>query len=107
MTPTPGLILSGRSIIINGSSSDDKERLAFLTSLADKVDQPETQDAHVYALADVANVKLRLQDLDGAEKDLASCQRVLDSFDSVESVVHASFYKVNADYYHVRAADYG
>lgn len=81
---------------------DDKERLAFLTSLAGKVDQPESQDAYVYALADVANVKLRLQDLDGAQKDLASCQRVLDSFDAVETVVHASFYKVNADYYHVR-----
>ncbi|KAJ5190342.1 uncharacterized protein N7498_009327 [Penicillium cinerascens] len=79
---------------------DDKERLAFLTSLADKVDKPESQEAYIYALADVANVKLRLQDLDGAQKDLASCQRVLDSFDSVETVVHASFYKVNADYYH-------
>lgn len=82
--------------------TDDKERLAFLTSLADKVNQEESQDAYVYALADVANVKLRLPDLDGAQKDLASCQKVLDSFDSVETVVHASFYKVNADYYHVR-----
>lgn len=81
---------------------DDKERLSFLTSLADKVDKPESQDAYVYALADVANAKLRLPDLDGAQKDLATCQKVLDSFDSVETVVHASFYKVNADYYHVR-----
>jgi 26S proteasome regulatory subunit N9 len=81
---------------------DDKEALAFLTSLADKVDKPESQDAYVYALAAVANVKLRLQDLDGAQKDLESCQRVLDSFDSVETVVHASFYKVNADYYHAK-----
>ncbi|KAJ5564475.1 26S proteasome regulatory subunit rpn9 [Penicillium tannophilum] len=80
--------------------ADDKERLSFLTSLADKVDKPESQDAYVYALADVANAKLRLPDLDGAQKDLASCQKVLDSFDSVETVVHASFYKVNADYYH-------
>lgn len=88
--------------LANTSAADDKERLAFLTSLADKVDKPESQDAYIYALADVANVKLRLQDLDGAQKDLASCQRVLDSFDSVETVVHASFYKVNADYYHVR-----
>lgn len=76
--------------------------MAFLTSLADRVDKPDSQDAYVYALADVASVKLRLQDLDGAQKDLASCQRVLDSFDSVETVVHASFYKVNADYHHVR-----
>lgn len=86
-------------------TSDDKERLAFLTSLADKVDKPDSQDAYIYALADVANVKLRLKDLDGAQKDLASCQRVLDSFDSVETVVHASFYKVNADYYHVRSPE--
>ncbi|KAJ6170975.1 26S proteasome regulatory subunit rpn9 [Penicillium chermesinum] len=82
--------------------ADDKERLAFLTSLAAKVDKPDSQDAYVYALADVANVKLRLPDFDGAQKDLASCQRVLDSFDSVETVVHASFYKVNADYYHAQ-----
>ena len=81
---------------------DDNERLAFLTALSNKVNKPESQDAYVYALADVANVKLRVPDLEGAQKDLAACQKVLDSFDSVETVVHASFYKVNADYYHVR-----
>lgn len=80
---------------------DDRERLSFLTSLADKVNTPDSQDAYVYALADVADVKQRLQDLDGAKKDLDMCQRVLDAFDSVETVVHASFYKVNADYFHV------
>ncbi|PYH46860.1 proteasome regulatory particle lid subunit RPN9 [Aspergillus saccharolyticus JOP 1030-1] len=82
--------------------ADDKERLAFLTSLADKVNKPDSQDAYIYALADVANVKQRLQDLDGAQKDLEACQKVLDTFDSVETVVHASFYKVNADYYHAK-----
>lgn len=81
--------------------TDDQERLSFLTSLADKVNKPDTQEAYVYALAEVANVKQRLQDLDGAQKDLEVCQKVLDSFDSVDTVVHASFYKVNADYYHV------
>ncbi|RAH46108.1 proteasome regulatory particle lid subunit RPN9 [Aspergillus brunneoviolaceus CBS 621.78] len=82
--------------------ADDKERLSFLTSLADKVNKPDSQDAYIYALADVANVKQRLQDLDGAQKDLEVCQKVLDTFDSVETVVHASFYKVNADYYHAK-----
>ena len=80
---------------------DDQERLSFLTSLADKVNKPDSQDAYIYALAEVANVKQRLQNLDGAQKDLETCQKVLDSFDAVENVVHASFYKVNADYYHV------
>ncbi|OQD74516.1 hypothetical protein PENDEC_c010G00766 [Penicillium decumbens] len=89
-------------LMASSECGDDKERLAFLTSLADKVNKPDSQEAYVYALADVANVKLRLQDLEGAQKDLATCQRVLDSFDSVETVVHASFYKVNADYYHAK-----
>ncbi|GAB1216717.1 hypothetical protein ATERTT37_005935 [Aspergillus terreus] len=82
--------------------ADDQERLAFLTSLADKVNKPDTQDAYIYALADVANVKQRLNNLDGAQKDLETCQKVLDTFDSVETVVHASFYKVNAEYYHAK-----
>lgn len=55
----------------------------------------------MYAIADVASVKLRLKDYEGARKDLDDSQAVLDSFDSVENVVHAAFYKVNADYYHV------
>ena len=59
------------------------------------------QNCTFYALADVANVKQRLNNLDGAQKDLETCQKVLDTFDSVETVVHASFYKVNAEYYHV------
>lgn len=67
------------------------------------MNKSETQDAYVYALADVASVKLRLQNLEGAQKDLETCQKTLDTFDSVETVVHASFYKVNADYYHVRS----
>ncbi|GFF23835.1 proteasome regulatory particle subunit [Aspergillus udagawae] len=88
-------------LTVNGVT-DDQERLSFLTSLADKVNKPDTQEAYVYALAEVANVKQRLQNLDGAQKDLEVCQKVLDSFDSVETVVHASFYKVNADYYHAK-----
>lgn len=81
--------------------ADDQERLAFLTSLADRVDKPDSQDAYVYAVADVAGVKLRLQDYEGSRKDLDKSQKILDTFDSVETVVHAAFYKVNADYYHV------
>lgn len=82
--------------------ADDQERLAFTISLADKVNKPDTQDAYVYALADVASVKLRLKDFEGARKDLETCQKILDGFDSVETVVHAAFYKVNADYYHAK-----
>jgi 26S proteasome regulatory subunit N9 len=55
-------------------------------------------------VADVASVKLRLKDFEGARKDLDASETVLDHFDSVETVVHAAFYKVNADYYQVRLA---
>lgn len=56
----------------------------------------------MYATVAVASVKLRLQDFEGARKDLDEAERILDSFDSVETVVHASFYRVNADYYQVK-----
>jgi 26S proteasome regulatory subunit N9 len=42
---------------------------------------------------------LRLEQTSEARKDLDKCESVLDTFDSVETVVHASFYRVSADYY--------
>ncbi|TKA70647.1 hypothetical protein B0A49_01969 [Cryomyces minteri] len=81
---------------------DDQERLTFLSTLAEEVNKPASQDAFVYATVAVASVKLRLGDHDGARKDLDLAESVLDSFDSVETVVHASFYRANADYYHAK-----
>ncbi|EOD45064.1 Proteasome regulatory particle subunit [Neofusicoccum parvum] len=78
---------------------DDKERLAFLQSLADKVNKPASQDAYVYATVAVASVQLQLRDFPAARKKLDESEKVLDSFDTVETVVHASFYRVNAEYY--------
>lgn len=37
--------------------------------------------------------------VEAARKDLDKAERILDSFDSVETKVHAAFYQVNADYY--------
>jgi 26S proteasome regulatory subunit N9 len=51
-------------------------------------------------------VKLELKDLDGARKGLDKAEKILDSFDSVETIVHAAFYKASADYYQVRAFIY-
>lgn len=88
-------------LLILSRFTDDHERLTFLTSLADRVNKPSSQDAFVYATVDVASVKLRLMDYDGARKDLDKAETVLEAFDSVETVVHASFYRVNANYYQV------
>lgn len=78
---------------------DDNERLTFLTTLATRVDKPSSQDAYVFALTSVASVRLRLSQTDTARADLDKCESILDTFDSVEVVVHASFYRVRADYY--------
>ncbi|TGZ80184.1 hypothetical protein EX30DRAFT_320506 [Ascodesmis nigricans] len=80
---------------------DFKAALEFLEKLSEKVDEYESRDAYVYAITEVARIKLCLepQDLDGARKALDTAQKILDGFDSVESIVHASFYRVNSDYY--------
>jgi 26S proteasome regulatory subunit N9 len=83
--------------------ADDQDRLRFLSTLAKKVDKPKSQDAYVYAITEVASVKLRLDDSEGARKDLDRAETLLENFDSVETVVHASFYRVNADYYQAKA----
>ncbi|MCJ1424204.1 26S proteasome regulatory subunit [Sticta canariensis] len=79
--------------------SDDQERLTFLTSLTQKVNKPSSQDAYIYALVAASDVKLRLQDLPSARKDLDTAECILDTFDSVETEVHATFYRINASYH--------
>lgn len=46
-------------------------------------------------------MKLELKDLEGARKELEKSEKVLDGFDSVETIVHAAFYRTNAEYYQV------
>ena len=82
-------------------TADDKSRLKFLEALAAKVNKPSSQDAYVYATVAVANILLRLDDYDAARKKLDECEKILDTFDSVETVVHAAFYKTNAEYFQV------
>jgi hypothetical protein len=81
--------------------ADSQERLSFLEGVAKKVNNPNSQDAYVYATVAVATVKLELKDLEGARKDLDKAEKLLDNFDSVETIVHAAFYRVNAEYYQV------
>lgn len=80
---------------------DDHQRLAFLTLLVDRVNKPSSQDAFVYGTVALASVNLHLKNLEGARTELDRAEAILDGFDSVETVVHATFYRINADYYHV------
>lgn len=96
---------TGRSVFSLGDltnmTADAQERLSFLMGVANKVNNPNSQDAYVFATVAVATVKLELKDLEGARKDLDKSEKILDHFDSVETIVHASFYRVNAEYYQV------
>ncbi|KAK3487240.1 hypothetical protein B0T13DRAFT_472121 [Neurospora crassa] len=85
---------------------DNQERLSFLEAVVKKVNHEDSQDAYVFATIAVARVKLDLSDLDGARKDLDTAERILDNFDSVESVVHAAFYDTNAKYFQAKS-DWG
>lgn len=77
-----------------------------MKKLSEKVNKPSSQDAYVYALTAVANIQLQLSDLTSARTTLDKCEAILDNFDSVDSAVHASFYRESADYYQ-RKQDFG
>lgn len=77
-----------------------------MEAVAKKVDNEESQDALVFATVALARVRLDLDDLDAARADLDKAERILDTFDSVETVVHAAFYGANADYYQAKM-DFG
>jgi 26S proteasome regulatory subunit N9 len=80
-------------------SADEKVRLAFVTQLTNKVNKPSSHNAYVYALSTTAEVKLRLSDPVGARADLDKAGSILDTFDSVEVEVTATYYRINAMYY--------
>lgn len=69
--------------------------------MAEKVNKPASQDAYVHATVEVANIELQLEQYDDARKKLDECEATLDTFDSVETVVHAAFYGANAEYFKV------
>lgn len=96
-------ILDGVGRVLIVGFSDNNEALQFLETVKEKVNKPASQDAYVYASVETARIKLLLKDYEGARSALDEAEKILERFDSVDNVVHASFYRVNADYYLVRA----
>ncbi|KAG5949919.1 hypothetical protein E4U53_005637 [Claviceps sorghi] len=86
-------------LALKAATQYDQERLSFLSSVMKKVDNDHSQDAFVFASVAVSRVKLSLNELDDARRDLDKAEKIIDSFDSVEAVVHAAFYDANASYY--------
>ncbi|KAF5097630.1 hypothetical protein DV451_003767 [Geotrichum candidum] len=84
-------------------SADSNDALSFLSNLSDKVDSPETWDAHVYAQIEIARIKLHLKDIDGAKSLLDTASKTLDRFDSLDPLINASYYGVWSEYYKSKA----
>ncbi|KAF1987609.1 hypothetical protein K402DRAFT_392417 [Aulographum hederae CBS 113979] len=81
---------------------DDEAKLAFLKTLKGKLDKTKAQDAYVYALVAVADKQLSLDQFDEAKKSLDESEALLDTFDYLETKIHAAFYQVNAAYNKVK-----
>jgi 26S proteasome regulatory subunit N9 len=92
---------SERLVLFINQSTDDQERLKFVQRLASKVNSPSSQDAYVYATVEVSNIQRDTAQIEEARKNLDECEKILDKFDAVETIVHAAFYKANAEYYKV------
>ncbi|KAK9447064.1 uncharacterized protein V1518DRAFT_422121 [Limtongia smithiae] len=82
---------------------DKTEVLAFMTALAEKVHGTPASPAYVYAQIETARVKLQLGDLATARETMDEAGAMLDKFDTVDALINAAFYSVNADYYKAKA----
>ncbi|KAI8352077.1 hypothetical protein BD560DRAFT_409073 [Blakeslea trispora] len=83
--------------------SDVNESVSFLNEIIAKVDTPETKDVYVLALMESAQFKLRLNQTEQVKKAIDDSEKILDGFDSVDTIIYASFYRVSAEYYKVKA----
>lgn len=82
---------------------DLQESVNFLNEIINKADTPETKDVYVLAAMESAQFKLKLNQVDEVKKAIDASEKILDGFDSVETVIYASFYRVSAEYYKVKA----
>lgn len=82
---------------------DGQKALEFLEKLATKVDTPTTKEAYVLATIESAYFKLLLGDNEATKEAMDKCEKILDTLDSVDLIVHASFYRVSGDYYKAKA----
>jgi 26S proteasome regulatory subunit N9 len=75
---------------------DPAAAIVFLTEIAEKV--KDEKDIYVMAIMEAAHYKLVTGDLDGTLKSIEESEKLLDALNSVDSSIHASFYRVYADY---------
>ncbi|KAF9974864.1 26S proteasome regulatory subunit [Actinomortierella ambigua] len=82
---------------------DINEAKAFLEKITVKVDKETTREAYVFAKMETAHYQLQLGEQDLVKKAMEECQKHLDTFDSVDPLINASFLRVSADYFKIKA----
>ena len=80
-----------------------QDSVNFLNDIITKVDTDDTKDVYVLALMEAAHFKLMLKQYDDVKKAIDESEKILEQFDSVETVIYASFYRVSAEYYKAKA----
>ncbi|KAI9262370.1 hypothetical protein BDA99DRAFT_438760 [Phascolomyces articulosus] len=83
--------------------SEIQDSVNFLNDIITKVDTEDTKDVYVLALMEAAHFKLLLNQYDDVKKAIEESDKILEQFDSVETVIYASFYRVSAEYYKAKA----
>lgn len=97
------LRLVALAVIASKQFGEPSSALTFLENLATSIDTEESQEAFVFATMEAAHFKLILGDVEGTKEAMDKCAKILDSFNTVERGVHASFYRVSGDYHKTKA----
>lgn len=102
------LKLASFGVIVSRQFSDAAKAHEFLSALADESEKNDVRDAYVLLAMEAAHFQLLLGDVAATKTAMDKCAKMLEEFDSVEPVVHASFYRVSGNYYKSKAeyADY-
>lgn len=95
------LSLVSFGLLASNQCATPQESLTFLTKLAERVDTPESWDAHLFAEIEIARVQLVLNNLEEAQTILQRVAKALDTSttaNTYDSVINAAYYNVSAEY---------
>lgn len=84
-------------------ATEASEAYDFLKEAEAEFQKLEAPEAYVLTNMEAAHFQLLLGDVAGTKAAMDACAKKLDEFDSVEPIVHASFYRVSGNYHKSKA----
>ncbi|KAJ1925086.1 26S proteasome regulatory subunit [Tieghemiomyces parasiticus] len=82
---------------------DYQRALDLLQEIQGNLDHDDTRDAMILAHLEAGHFYLLMGNLDATAEAMEKAEKTLDTFNTVDPVIHASFYRVSADYYKAKA----